>query len=270
VLCRKILAILWVYDIIISKEAVNNMDDKKYTFDDFITIMRKLIAPDGCPWDRVQTHESLKRYMIEECYEAVDAIDNKDAVNLCEELGDVMLQVVFHAILAEKEGLFNVDDVISGVSQKMISRHRHIFGDVVANTPEDVLKSWEEIKKEEKGYKSRAEQIRSVPKSLPALMRAEKVYGKMEKLGYDNASLENLYDSAEKLICRMKTAETMTETDKMDNIGKILLAIANICAKIKINPEFALTNAVETVINKLEYVENTDDALLDTNEDTQQ
>jgi tetrapyrrole methylase family protein/MazG family protein len=152
----------------------------------------------------------------------------------------------------------------------MISRHRHIFGDVIANTPEDVLKSWEEIKKEEKGYKSRTEQIQSVPKSLPALMRAEKVYGKMEKLGYDGEGLEGLCDNAEKLICRLKKAENLTDAEKMDNIGKILLVIANISSKIKINPEFALTNAVETVINRLEYIEDTSSTLLDTNEDTQQ
>jgi tetrapyrrole methylase family protein/MazG family protein len=259
-----------VYVIIISKEAVNTMDDKKYTFEDFMGIMRRLIAPDGCPWDRVQTHESLKRYLIEECYEVVDAIDNKDKENLCEELGDVMLQVVFHSILAEQENYFDIGDVINGVSQKMINRHRHIFGDVVANTPEDVLKSWEEIKKEEKGYKSRIEQLKSVPKSLPALMRAEKVAGKMEKLGYEGDDLEKLCNDAEELISQLKTAETMTNEAKMDNIGKILLVIANISSKIKINPEFALTNAVETVINRLEYVENTNDILLVSDEDTQQ
>ena len=128
------------------------MDKKQYPFSDFVNIMERLTAPDGCPWDRVQTHESLKRYMIEECYEAVDAINNKDSGNLCEELGDVMLQVVFHSIIAKNEGRFDINDVISGISDKMINRHRHIFGDVTANTPEEVLKSWEEIKKEEKGY----------------------------------------------------------------------------------------------------------------------
>lgn len=94
------------------------MDKTQYTFEDFISIMNRLIAPDGCPWDRIQTHESLKRYMIEECYEAIEAINNKDSDNLCEELGDVLLQVVFHALLAKKEGLFNINDVINGVSKK--------------------------------------------------------------------------------------------------------------------------------------------------------
>ena len=117
------------------------MNDGKYTFEDFVRIMERLTAPDGCPWDRIQTHESLKRYMIEECYEAIEAINKNDSANLCEELGDIMLQVVFHSLLAKKEGSFGLDDVINGVSIKMINRRRHIFGDANADTPDEVLRS---------------------------------------------------------------------------------------------------------------------------------
>ena len=233
------------------------MDKKKYTFVDFIAIMERLIAPDGCPWDRIQTHESLKRYLIEECYEAVEAINNNDNENLREELGDVMLQVVFHSLLAKKEGLFDIDDVISAVSEKMINRHRHIFGDVSADTPDEVLKSWEEIKKEEKGYESKTAQLKSVPKSLPALMRCEKVIGKAEKLFDNDNNIDDLYIEVEAVLKQLKECENASESEKMDKIGKILLLITNISRKNKINPEFALTNAVETYINKFECIENT-------------
>lgn len=234
------------------------MDKKQYTFSDFVNIMERLTAPDGCPWDRVQTHESLKRYMIEECYEAVDAINNKDSGNLCEELGDVMLQVVFHSILAKNEGRFDINDVISGISDKMINRHRHIFGDVTANTPEEVLKSWEEIKKEEKGYESETAQLKSIPKSLPALMRCEKVLGKAEKLRGGGLDMEDLHLKVEEALEELKGCKNMSEEEKMDKIGKILFLITNISRKNEINPEFALTNAVETYINRFECIENAD------------
>lgn len=230
---------------------------KKFTFEDFTDIMERLIAPDGCPWDRVQTHESLKRYMIEECYEATEAIDNNDSENLCEELGDVLLQVVFHSVLAKKEGVFDIDDVISAVSEKMINRHRHIFGDTEADTPDEVIKSWDEIKKEEKGYKTKTEQLRSVPKSLPALMRCEKVISKAEKLKDNNINVDILYTEAENLLKELKEGANEPVSAKMDKIGRILLVIANISRKNEINPEFALTNAVETYINKFECAENT-------------
>lgn len=245
------------------------MDKRKYTFADFIAIMERLIAPDGCPWDRIQTHESLKRYLIEECYEAVDAINNNDSENLCEELGDVMLQVVFHSVLAKKEGLFDIDDVIGAVSEKMINRHRHIFGDVSADTPDEVLKSWEEIKKEEKGYESKTAQLKSVPKSLPALMRCEKVIGKAEKLFDNDNNIDDLYTKTEDALKQLKECENAPESEKMDKIGKILLLITNISRKNKINPEFALTNAVETYINRFECIENTSLHPVQENEDTQ-
>lgn len=233
-----------------------DINKEKFDFDDFVKIMERLVAPDGCPWDRVQTHESLKRYMIEECYEAVEAINNRDSVNLCEELGDVLLQVVFHSLLGEKENEFTLDDVVDGVSKKMINRHRHIFGNTEAETPEDVLKSWDEIKKEEKGYKNNTEQLRSVPVAFPALLRADKVCGKVEKLTGEELFQGDLYEKLIEEIRELQRAEKDVNLQKMDKIGKILLIIANISRKNKINPEFALTNALETYINKFECVES--------------
>lgn len=233
------------------------MQDKKYNMQDLIAVMERLTAPDGCPWDSIQTHDSLKRYLIEECYEVIDAIDKKDSDNLCEELGDVLLQVVFHSVLAKKEGLFDINDVVDGITAKMINRHRHIFGDVKADTPEEVAKSWDEIKKEEKGYENDLERLRSVPPCLPALMRSEKVLSRAEKINSSVENVDNLYCELETLIKGLKEGKETSEQAKMEKIGKILLLITNISRKNEINPEFALTNALETYINKFGYVNKT-------------
>ncbi|MDD4493962.1 MAG: MazG family protein, partial [Eubacteriales bacterium] len=147
------------------------MKNKKCTFDDLLEVMRVLRSEKGCPWDRVQTHETLKKYLIEETYEVLDAIDLNDKDKLCEELGDVLLQVVFHAKVASDAGKFDISDVIDGICRKMVSRHTHVFGDAKADTPDEVLVNWEKIKKKEKGQSSNTQVMKDVPKSLPALMR---------------------------------------------------------------------------------------------------
>lgn len=131
----------------------NKIDNKKYTYEDFLDIIARLRAPGGCPWDREQTHESLKKCLIEESGEVIDAIDNKDDDNLCEELGDVLLQVVMHAQIAAEEGRFTMDDVVQGVSEKMIRRHPHVFGDVKVSSVEEGLRLWNAVKKQEKERK---------------------------------------------------------------------------------------------------------------------
>lgn len=229
---------------------------KNYSLEDFIGIMRRLIAEDGCPWDKVQTHESLRRYLIEESYEVIDAINNNDKENLCEELGDVLLQVVFHSLIAEKNSDFSFNEVINGVSEKMIRRHPHIFAEENAETAQEVLKNWEEIKKVEKNYTSVTETLKSVPNSLPALMRAEKVQNKAAKVGFD---FENVYQALEKLeeeIIELKEEINGKECKIMEEYGDLLFAATNISRFLKINPEFALTNATEKFINRFEYIEN--------------
>ena len=150
----------------------------KYGFEDLLEIMDILRGPGGCPWDMEQTHDSIRKNFIEEVYEAVEAIDLKDNTLLCEELGDVILQCVYHADMAEEEGAFNIYDAIDGVCKKLISRHPHIFADVKADTSEQVLLNWEEIKKQEKGLSTYSDTINQVAKSLPALMYAQKVQKK--------------------------------------------------------------------------------------------
>ena len=148
---------------------------EKYNFDDLVKIMKVLRGPDGCPWDAEQTHESIRKNFIEETYEAVEAIDNGDRDLLKEELGDVLLQVIYHAAMEEEAGVFNIDDVCHDVVYKLVVRHPHIFGDVKADTAEEVLSNWEKIKQQQKGQETATETLKSVPKVLPALMRSTKV-----------------------------------------------------------------------------------------------
>ena len=230
---------------------------EKYSFEDFLGIMDTLRSKDGCPWDKAQTHESLRQYLIEEAYEAVDAIDNQDMDNLCEELGDVLLQIVFHAKIESEKNGFTMDDVIDGVSKKMIRRHTHIFSDDVANTPEEVMRTWENNKKAEKGFETDTQAVKNVPRSLPALMRAEKVQKKAADSGFDFENINQTIEKAKEEFQEFSEALFDGKGNVEEEFGDILFSFVNIARFLKINPEFALTNAVEKFINRFEYVENT-------------
>ncbi len=155
----------------------------RYNIDDLLEIMKILRDPDGCPWDREQTHRSIRRDLLEEAYEVADAIDRGNPESLCEELGDLLLQVVFHAQIAAENGEFDFSDAVDGVCRKMILRHPHVFGDVSADSTDEVLKNWDAIKRLEKDIKSPAEELDAVAHTLPALMRAAKLSSKCTKLG---------------------------------------------------------------------------------------
>ena len=165
------------------------MKNRKYNMTDLNNVMESLLAENGCPWDKVQTHETLKNYLIEESYEVVEAIDNKDSENLCEELGDVLFQIIFHSKLAERENKFDFSDVVNNVTAKMIYRHPHVFADESADTPQDVSKSWEVLKKKEKGYNTKKDVLESIPNALPALIKGDKTVSKATKLGLENINL---------------------------------------------------------------------------------
>ncbi len=194
---------------------------KKYTIDDLVTVMHRLRAPDGCPWDSVQTHESIRRDFLEECYEAVEAIDEKSPEMMREELGDVLLQVVFHSVIEEENGNFDFSDVVNDVAAKMIIRHPHVFGDTAVKDVDEVWSNWDAIKKETKGQTSDKEMLYSVSKAMPALMRGQKVVKKASKLGveYSADPKADLKKLAEK--------EEMSEQD----LGKMLLLISEIAFK---------------------------------------
>lgn len=224
------------------------------SMDEFSEIMDKLLAPDGCPWDRVQTHDSLKRYLIEECYEVIDAIDKKSPEGMCEELGDVLLQVVFHSKLAEKEGLFTFDQVAEGVSRKMVERHPHVFGTAKADNPNEVLTNWEEIKKKEKHYKNDKEILESIPSCLPALMRAEKLISKANKLTDNPKSSKDAIAKARELLDSLEKSDNVDNSCIGEYIGELLFEIVKISTFFKINPEFVLTNCSEKFITNFRRV----------------
>lgn len=155
------------------KDYVNRPEGQRFTLEEFKKIIAKLRAEDGCPWDRVQTHESLKDCMLEEAYETVDAINHNDKENLKEELGDMLLQIYLHAQISSEAGEFELEDVVDGIARKMLRRHPHVFGQAAAETAEEVLVNWEAIKKKEKGQKSVSEGLKGVAKALPANVRAD-------------------------------------------------------------------------------------------------
>lgn len=226
-----------------------------YSFEDFLEIVARLRSEDGCPWDKVQTHESLREALLEEAYEAIEAIEKKDTKNLCEELGDILLQVVFHADIEKDAGNFDMTHVIDGICQKMIYRHPHIFGTAKASTPEEVLEQWEMLKKEEKKQKTQTEILKSVPEALPALMRAKKVQKKAADVGFDfpktEDAMEKVFEECKELWDEIKCNGSGVE----EEFGDLLFSLVNISRFLKINPEFALTNAIKKFINRFEYVE---------------
>lgn len=230
--------------------------DKKYTIEDLRNVMKKLLGENGCPWDKAQTHSSLKQYFIEETYEVIDAINKNDSVNLCEELGDVLFQIIFHSELAEKENLFSFEDVTDAITRKMIQRHPHVFSDPTPNAKkEDINLKWDSIKKAEKGYKSNMEIIKSVPVALPALIRSEKTISKAEKTNTEHIDFDSLVEENLKFSSMLKSAKHMNKTEKMSFIGNFLMNLSKISHFLQINAEFSLTNALETYINNLEDIE---------------
>lgn len=236
------------------------MDEKKYTIEEFVSIIERLRAKDGCPWDREQTHSTLKNCMIEEAYEVVQGIydyeQTKDAANLCEELGDVLLQVVMHSVIAEEEGVFTFSNVIDGISKKMIRRHPHVFGKVEAEDSQEVLKNWEQIKREEKREHSVSESLFHVARALPANIRAEKIQKKAAKAGLEFESYEQVlakvYEELEELeIARKNGVQEQIE----EEFGDILFTIINLSRFLQLNVENSLTNATDKFINRFVDVE---------------
>lgn len=225
--------------------------DKAYSFDELMDIIRKLRSKDGCPWDREQTHESLKQCLIEECYEVIEAINNKDSDNLCEELGDVLLQVVMHSVIAEEENEFTVSDVISDESKKMIRRHPHVFGNTEVKSSDEVLRNWEDIKSRERDNNNPQQEILKIPKALPANIRAEKVQKKAAKLGLDLGSREKVMeDISERLGKLDKTVESGENVLIFDEFGDLLFHIIKLSLVLQINAENSLTNATNKFINR--------------------
>ena len=204
-----------------------------YRFEDLVEIMAILRGEGGCPWDREQDHKSIRQNLLEEAYETAEAIDMDDPAMLCEELGDVLLQVVFHARMEAEKGGFTIDDVADGVCKKLILRHPHIFGDVKVANSAEVLANWDEIKKKEKAQKTATDTLTAVARSLPALMRAEKVQKKAKKAGY-----------------------AVEYADPDNEIGEKLFALVREAREKGVDPERALERATDAFIDSVRKQEN--------------
>ncbi len=221
-----------------------------------IDIMKLLRSKEGCPWDREQTHESLKKYLIEETYEYLEVVDLDDKARMCEELGDVLLQIVFHARIAEENGDFNIEDVINGVCEKMIHRHPHVFGDVSAETSSQVLKNWEEIKKREKGVKDQTSVLQDVPKNLPALMRSYKVQQKAAQVGFDWSDPGDVFAKIREEIDELEVEfKKQNKLGIEDELGDVLFSVVNLSRFLKVHPELSLTQSTNKFISRFEHIE---------------
>ena len=225
-----------------------------YTFEDLLKIVAILRHPGGCPWDGEQTHESLRRCLMEETCEVLEAIDRKDDGLLCEELGDVLLQVVFHASLAEDEGKFTMDEVADGICKKMIYRHPHVFGDVQADTTEEVLSNWDAIKRVEKGQETYTDTLQSVARTLPALWRAEKILKKAAKSGFTWPDISGAMDKLAEEQEELRTA-VAEQSNIREELGDVLFAAVAVARFADIDPEEALQEASDKYIARFSYVE---------------
>ena len=232
------------------------MIKEKYNFSDLIDIMNHLRSKDGCPWDKEQNHESLRRYLIEETYEVLEAIDKRDKDGLCEELGDLLLQIVFHSQIATENGHFNIEDVITKVCKKMIRRHAHVFGNDKANTAEEVVEKWEKIKKIEKRKSKCSERLKEIPLSLPALMRSYKVQEKASHVGFDWDNIEDVFGKILEEINELKSVYKSENMDRItDETGDVLFSVVNLARFMGISPELALSGTTNKFIKRFEHVE---------------
>ncbi len=233
---------------------VDFKEKESYCFDDLLKIMEILRSEDGCPWDREQTHKSIRRNFIEEVYEACEGIDNEDNTLLCEELGDVLLQVVFHAHMAQCEGAFDINDVCGGICKKLILRHPHVFGDTTVSGSAQVLENWEEIKKKEKSQKTTAQAMDQVAKSLPALIYAEKIQKKAHKAGFDwpdvGGALDKVREETEELSQAVAAGRGVEE-----ELGDLLFAAVNVARFAGVDPEKALADAAQKFAGRFARVE---------------
>lgn len=224
-------------------------------FDVLRAIIADLRGPNGCPWDKKQTHQSLKKYLIEEAYEVLEAIDEEDDDHLVEELGDILLQVMLHAQIGEDEGWFSIDDIIRTLAEKMVRRHPHVFGDTDVNNADEVIANWEEIKKQEKGFVKESV-LAGIPKSLPQLMRAYEIQKKVGKVGFDWVDVQPMIEKAlEEWQEFQQEVVNMDEKKMLGEFGDLLFAFVNIARHYKLDPEEALRSTNEKFMDRFLYME---------------
>lgn len=233
-------------------------EQRKKRFADLVEVMARLRGEGGCPWDREQDHRTLKKYLIEECYETIDAIDADDLDALCEELGDVLLQVVFHAQLEAEAGTFTIDDVVERIVDKLIRRHPHVFGDVAVADSAEVLRNWERIKRAEKGEATPGSILDGVPSSMPALMRAMEISRRAVKVGFEWERFEDVLAKMEEEIHELRQAIASGRSEEVfSEIGDLLFTIVNVARWQRVNPEEALRAMLTRFTTRFRYIEQT-------------
>ena len=229
---------------------------EKYDVYDLVRVIKALRSEGGCPWDIEQTHESIRKNLIEETYETIEAINKGDAEMLREELGDVLMQVIFHAQIEDEKGVFNIDDVADENCRKMIERHPHVFGEVNVNSVDDVLTNWDAIKRKSKGQKTTSQAIDSIPRELPALMRAYKVLSKAAKAGFDWSEVSGALDRLYEEIGELRDAITNGDKDEIsDELGDVLFSAVNVSRFVKVDAEEALTASTDKFVSRFKTVE---------------
>ena len=227
-----------------------------YDINDFLRLITVLRSPGGCPWDRKQTHESIKKNFIEETYEVVEAINKADAQSLREELGDVLLQVAMHSEMESEKGSFDFNDVVNDICKKLVLRHPHVFGDVAAQSSDEALQSWDQVKLKTNGMKKQSEAIIKVPREFPALMRAQKVQEKAAKAGFDwdnvNGAVEKLHEEIDELETALAAG---VGKDIEEEFGDVLFSCVNVSRFIGADSEEALTASTDKFIKRYLLVE---------------
>lgn len=228
---------------------VDFQQKETYDFNDLLRIMEILRAPDGCMWDREQDHQSIRRNFIEETYEVCEAIDEEDTEHLKEELGDVLLQVVFHTQMEKEKGVFDIGDVADGICKKLIFRHPHIFGSVEVSSSEEILRNWDELKRKEKHQETDTAALQSVAKSLPGLIRAEKLQKKAAKVGFDWDRAEDALDKVAEELDEVRRA-MQGDGDPEEELGDLLFAAVNVSRHLEIDAERAMEKACNKFTNR--------------------
>jgi nucleoside triphosphate diphosphatase len=225
-------------------------------FAELIAIMERLRRPGGCPWDREQTHASIKPYLIEEAYEVIEAIEAEDPVELRTELGDLLLQIVFHAEMARESGHFTIEDVVRTICEKMIRRHPHVFGDVQVKDAQEVLRNWSRIKAEERRHHEDRSALAGVPRAMPALLRAQRLGEKASRVGFDWARPEEVLDKLQEELDELRAAYHIGEPAAVEaELGDLIYAATSLARHLDLNAEDAVTKACDRFVRRFRYIE---------------
>ena len=231
---------------------------KNVSFDRLVDVVAMLRSDNGCPWDLAQTHESLKADLIEEAYELIEAIDAKVPKKICDELGDLLMQVMLHSQIATDRNEFSVDEVIENLTEKLVRRHPHVFGSVVATDENEVLENWEEIKRGEDGNKDRKSSLDGIPHSLPSLQRAEKIQKRASRAGFDWDQTEDVLPKLQEEIDEIEESirnDDITEIEM--EIGDLLFSVVNLCRFLNVQPEEALRKSTRKFADRFQRMETT-------------